>query len=134
MHTEAEPIPVEAGLASARRRLAEENHNSWPVGERSYLRGVISGPELEMAQPNANTVGDVIKLSSKYAFVHADHPLSYALERMGTARVDVLPVVSRANIRQMQGIVSLTDVLAAYGLARQTLAHDSLARDQALEP
>ncbi|MDQ6933500.1 MAG: hypothetical protein M3160_10050 [Candidatus Eremiobacteraeota bacterium] len=44
------------------------------------------------------------------------------MERMGAARVDVLPVVSRANVRRMQGIVSLADLLAAYGLAREGLS------------
>ena len=38
--------------------------------------------------------------------------------------MDVLPVVSRANIQQMQGIVSLADVLAAYG------CEEGLSRDR----
>ena len=122
MHAEAEPLSFDATLDDAKRRLAAENHNSWPVGERNYLRGVVSGPELEMAKSGANSVGDLIIADGKYPYVHPDHPLSYALERMGAARVDVLPVVSRANVRQMQGIVSLADVLAAYGLAREGLS------------
>jgi CBS domain-containing protein len=65
-----------------------------------------------------STVGEVVRAANQYAYVHPDHPLSFALERMGTASVDVLPVVSRANIREMQGIVSLADVLAAYGVGK----------------
>jgi len=38
------------------------------------------------------------------------------LERMGAAGVDVLPVVSRADGRQLQGVILLDDALAAYGL------------------
>jgi len=30
----------------------------------------------------------------------------------------VLPVVSRANVRQMLGIVALDDILTAYGVAK----------------
>jgi hypothetical protein len=39
-----------------------------------------------------------------------------ALERMGAARLDVLPVVSRTNIHQMLGIVVLSDVLNSFGV------------------
>ena len=33
---------------------------------------------------------------------------------MGTSGLDVLPVVSRANVRQLMGIVALDDVLRVY--------------------
>jgi hypothetical protein len=52
----------------------------------------------------------------EFPHVHADHPLDLALERMGAARLDVLPVVSRANIHQMLGIVVLSDVLNSFGV------------------
>jgi CBS domain-containing protein len=35
---------------------------------------------------------------------------------MGTTKLHVLPVVSRANVRQLLGIVVLADVLEAYGV------------------
>ena len=38
---------------------------------------------------------------------------------MGTSGLNVLPVVSRANVRQLLGIVVLDDVLGAYGVAKQ---------------
>ena len=46
--------------------------------------------------------------------MHADHSLHMALDRMGAANVDLLPVVSRANMRQLLGVVTLDDVLALY--------------------
>jgi CBS domain-containing protein len=36
---------------------------------------------------------------------------------MGAARLNVLPVVSRENLRQLIGIVALNDVLGVYGVA-----------------
>ena len=51
--------------------------------------------------------------------VHPDHSLSLALERMGSSGLKVLPVVSRANVRQLIGIVALDDILSAYGVAKQ---------------
>jgi chloride channel protein, CIC family len=49
-------------------------------------------------------------------YVHRDHSLSIALERMGAAGVEVLPVVSRANIQRQLGTVAFSDVLRAYGI------------------
>jgi CBS domain-containing protein len=37
---------------------------------------------------------------------------------MGAIRLNVLPVVSRENLRQLIGIVALNDVLDAYGVAK----------------
>ncbi len=38
---------------------------------------------------------------------------------MGSARLDVLPVVSRANVHVLVGIVALRDVLTTYGVSEQ---------------
>ncbi len=53
--------------------------------------------------------------------MHLDHPFSILLERMGSAHVEALPVVSRADIRKLLGIITLPEVLKAYGL--QPLGH-----------
>jgi CBS domain-containing protein len=36
---------------------------------------------------------------------------------MGANRIDLLPVVSRANVHKLEGIVTLYDVLDAYGVS-----------------
>jgi CBS domain-containing protein len=36
---------------------------------------------------------------------------------MGDMHIDVLPVVSRANVREILGVVTLRDILRAYGIA-----------------
>ena len=41
--------------------------------------------------------------------------MDLALERMGQAGVNVLPVVSRLDARRLEGIVSLTDIMGVYG-------------------
>jgi CIC family chloride channel protein len=101
MHTGVEPLSPDAGVAAAKQRFESEQCNSWPVGDPNYLQGVISSHEIETAQPPQETLRDLIKANGDYPFVHSDHPLSYALERMGAKGVDVVPVVSRANIHQL---------------------------------
>jgi len=49
--------------------------------------------------------------------VHTDHSLSMALDRMGASQLDVLPVVNRANVHKLEGIVTLEDVLRLYGVS-----------------
>ena len=46
--------------------------------------------------------------------MHPDHSLSVALQRMGAAEVNLLPVVSRADIHQLLGIVTLEAVLSSF--------------------
>jgi predicted transcriptional regulator len=38
---------------------------------------------------------------------------------MGTSGLNVLPVVSRANVHQLVGIIALDDILNAYGVAKR---------------
>jgi CBS domain-containing protein len=64
------------------------------------------------------------------AHVHLDQPLGQALVRMGETRHNVLPVVSRANIRKIVGIVTLEDILASYGVGEmRDLPAEELARN-----
>jgi len=46
----------------------------------------------------------------------SDHFLHMALDRMGASQLDVLPVVSRANVHHLEGVVTLQDVLTLYGV------------------
>ena len=51
-----------------------------------------------------------------FPHVHADQGLDLALDRMGSNRVEILPVVSRADVHKMEGIVTLHDILDSYGV------------------
>ena len=48
--------------------------------------------------------------------MQSDQGLDLALERMGAHGVEVLPVVSRADVHKLEGMVTLGDVLHAYGV------------------
>jgi CIC family chloride channel protein len=122
MQTGVDPLGPDANMEEVKARFEKEKTNSWPVGKDSSVQGVISIHEIETAEPAPSTIRDLVKANGDYPYVHADHPLSYALERMGSKGVDVVPVVSRANIRQMYGIVALKDILATYGFAGATKA------------
>lgn len=117
MQVGVEMLSSELEVASALQKFEKEKCHSWPVGDHDHLKGVVSMQEIETAQPTPTAIRDLIKGNGTYPYVHADHPLSHALERMGASGVDVVPVVSRANIHMMYGIVTLSDILASYGVS-----------------
>jgi hypothetical protein len=38
------------------------------------------------------------------------------MERIGAAGLDLLPVVNRADVRKVEGVIVLSDILAAFGV------------------
>jgi len=118
MRTGPEPLPLDLDLATANHRLEEMGRNAWPVGDAHHLAGMITVRDIDEPEAAHALLRDVISEEAPFPYVHPDHPLSLALERMGAAAVDTLPVVSRADIRQSYGVVTLPDVLAAFGVEK----------------
>jgi CBS domain-containing protein len=93
------------------------------VADEHGLLGVVSRALLERgiaAGASGKSLGEFVERGLS-PHVHADHSLALALERMGATGLDVLPVVSRANVREVEGIVTLADVLEALGVGRDHL-------------
>jgi CIC family chloride channel protein len=91
---------------------------TWPVVDEEYFLGMLSRETLEVAlvdgrmeQPLKNIVETL-----HVPHLHMDHALHMALERMSTYNLDVLPVVHRADIHSLLGVVTLRDVLDSYGI------------------
>ena len=105
-----------------------DDRNACPVLDRSELLGMVSQTEIERALEagrSEETVGELLPeylqpellRAENFPHVHADHPLDVALRRMAKSNLNVLPVVSRSDVRDLRGVISLQDVLRAYGLA-----------------
>jgi len=122
-----EPLPADMNLKDADQFLEKHGRNAWPVGDATRLNGVVTLRDIEEGR-NWERLEDLVPPDSSFPYVHPDHPISLALERMGAAAVDAVPVVSRANIRQPYGIVTLSDILAAYGVERPNGAQDGNPR------
>jgi CIC family chloride channel protein len=84
--------------------MAGEQCSAWPVGDGSRLHGM------------AHKAPDTPITSTGYAVAYPDHSLSQMLERMRAHKVDILPVVSRADVNHLYGIVTRRQILAAYGV------------------
>ena len=116
------PATVVMRSDSTVREAFDRAHNTefhaWPVTDERGVVGVISLDRLEQAMADGEETKHLRDLIDTVYFphVHADQPLHLALERMGAAKLDVLPVVSRASIHHMVGIIVLPNVLELYGL------------------
>jgi CIC family chloride channel protein len=95
-----------------------EQTRIWPVMEKEYFMGMLSRETLQCALVDGKQeqpLQEIIDMQH-VPHVHMDHALHLALERMSTYHLDVLPVVNRAEIHKLEGVVTLKDVLDAYGV------------------
>lgn len=118
MRPAGECLKAEDNLQETVARIAQAAERSWLVCDPSGVIGVLSLDQLQLAAKagqHKKHVGDVVDGRS-FPHLHSDHSLDVALDRLGATHNDLLPVVSRANIHQMLGVVRLQDVLKAYGI------------------
>ena len=122
------PLAGDLTLAEAQRRTAGTPFGSWPVVDDRGLAGMVRVSDISAAVIAGRGSSTVIELLGEVdpdagdyeavLHVHSDHPLGLVLARMGATRHTVLPVVSRANARILLGVVTLPDILTAYGVQR----------------
>jgi chloride channel protein, CIC family len=109
-------------------KVLDADRNAWPVMDGGRLAGMIAfgQVEKEIAEGRGDRVlGELLPVdvpnplltSESFPHLHMDHPLDIALRRMAHSKLNVLPVVGRADIRDLKGVVSLQDILQAYGVA-----------------
>ena len=96
---------------------ATNSPRNWLVADARGVIGVITRNDLEQAAQDSaeKPVADLVN-PIHFPHLHSDQGLDLALERMGENRLEILPVVNRANIHKLEGIVQLQDVLQAYGI------------------
>ncbi|HKV04046.1 MAG TPA: chloride channel protein [Candidatus Acidoferrales bacterium] len=124
MRAPTELLRPQMKVREAAELAGRSEFHAWPVIGEHGVEGVIGKEQIDraMARGDGNTELKDLTVSGDFPHVHADHPLHLALERMGAAKLDVLPVVSRANVHQLLGIVVLSDVLNSFGIERRDVS------------
>ena len=110
--------------------VLDRERNAWPVADGQKLLGLVSLDQVN--ERTAAGEGDVslseiptarvpreLLTNEEFPHLHLDHTLDVALTRMAQSRVNVLPVVSRADVRELQGVVMLDGILRAYGIGSE---------------
>ena len=126
MPSETRAIEAEATIQEALDSIRSRPVSAWPVARSKQLLGLVSASNLESAAEDGagyRLVSEILEPLPKdrldaanFPHVHPDHPLDVALRRMGEMHLDVLPVVSRANVLEIVGIITLPDIMRAYGI------------------
>jgi len=133
-------LPASLTVAEA-AASAERDLPAWPVIDSGGLRGMLTAEQLDAAvraghveQTLEHMVAapDPIEVTAReFPHVHADHTLDFAMRRIGESGLPVLPVVSRTNIRELTGIVSMADILSAYAVGKAAPAEAASEPDAA---
>ncbi len=116
-----EALKAEMTTQEALERVSGSALRAWPVSDQRGVVGIVTLAALQKAVADGLSNTKLMDLIERREFphLHADHSLTVALERMGAAGVDALPVVSRADVHKLEGIVALQDVLKIYGFVAQ---------------
>ncbi|HET7612841.1 MAG TPA: chloride channel protein [Gemmatimonadaceae bacterium] len=122
-----ESLHPDMTIVQASEKVKDSNLESWPVGDELGLVGMVRTRHISHALERGRvdmTIARLMQIAKRsngelavdMPHVHNDQPLSRALARMRDNGHKVLPVVSRANARIMLGVVTLPDILKAYGV------------------
>jgi len=114
-----EVLDAEMTVQGAMEKVKRSEFRAWPVRDERGVIGVVSLQSLKQAMTEGPAHKRLKKFvdTSDFPHVHEDHSLHLTLERMGANQLDLLPVVSRVNVHQLEGVVTLEDVLALYGVS-----------------
>jgi len=123
MHAATELLPADVTVGEALERVRSSELRTWLVTDRRGVVGVINLTTLEREATGdgAKQLGEIVS-GLVFPHVHPDQGIDLALERMGANHIELLPVVSRADIHKLEGIVTLRDVLDSYGVNLTGLA------------
>jgi chloride channel protein, CIC family len=119
MRQATEKLSAGMTVQEALEKLNSTEFQSWPVCDEGGVIGVVRLQDLKRGNSDglgARRLSEILD-RGEVPHVHADHSLHVALDRMGASQLDVLPVVSRADVHRLEGVVTLQDVLAQYGVA-----------------
>jgi len=117
MRAATELLPAAITVQEALERVRQSKSRSWLVTDGKGVVGVINlrTLEREVTEGAAKHLGEVVG-TDVFPHVHSDQGLDLALERMGANQIEILPVVNRADVHKLEGVITLRDVLDSYGV------------------
>jgi CIC family chloride channel protein len=121
MRSPAETLPAAISVGEALQLALASHYRCWPVCDDHGVVGVVSKRRLERAAEEHGRAKQLSELLNAQSFphLHADQSLHLAMERLGESKFDLLPVVSRADVHKLEGVVLLRDVLDSYGIGAE---------------
>jgi CIC family chloride channel protein len=118
MKRSPELLSARMSVQQAVEQIRRTPTRAWPVVDKQYFLGMLTRETLEWAMVDGRKQLPLKNIVETHhvQHVHPDHPPHLALERMSQYHLDVLPVIHRADIHRLEGVVSLRDLLDFYGI------------------
>jgi CIC family chloride channel protein len=118
MRPATEILSADMTIRDALDRIQSSELPAWPVEDQRGMIGVVNRAMLEREFASGAPEKHLREILNPRDFphVHSDHSLDLALTRMGAAQLELLPVVSRADIHKLEGVITLRDILKSYGV------------------
>lgn len=118
MRAATEVLAADMTVGEALERVSLTTSRAWPVTDHRGVIGVVSLAMLEQEcflGAAAKPLGDLVDAHG-FPHVHRDQALDLALDLMGTSGLELLPVVSRAEVNKLEGVITLDDLLELFGV------------------
>ncbi len=118
MRPPRELLSPDLTVEDALELVALSGRRSWPVARENRISGVITLAELERChafRQDRARLGDLVE-GRPYPHAYADESIDQVLALMGRIRLDSLPVVSRVDVHQLEAVITVSDLLGAYGI------------------
>jgi chloride channel protein, CIC family len=120
--------------------ILDQGLTTWPVMDGNRLLGMVSLSQLQEAAQQGHQHAQIADLfpssetgtgaiAMQLSHLHPDQPLDLAMRRMARSGLTVLPVISRTKSRELVGVLSLNDALAAYKLENGVENSDQAQQD-----
>jgi CIC family chloride channel protein len=119
MNTDVVYIPADLSVTAARDWMVAHPAPIYLVGTADHFLGTITPEQLRTAH-ESGAAQDVVSAVARRSPVHAhaDHSIDVILDRFGDSG-GVLPVVSRSDVRHVEGIITLDSLLPSGRHSRQ---------------
>ena len=119
MRAATEPLDADLTVKDAWEQARSTEVRTWIMTDQRGVIGVVNRAwfERQIAEHADRKLGDLVDRAI-FPHVHSDQGLDSALNRMGQYHIDMLPVVSRADVHKMEGVVVLNEILESYGIVQ----------------
>lgn len=121
MESDVESVPENMTLGQFARFIEKTQHTNFPlVNAQGELTGIISVQDF-MGVVFERDLMDLVVVkelaTTEVITAHADEDLDQTMRKIGYRNIEQLPVVDRETHRQLVGIISRRDIVAAYNRA-----------------
>jgi CIC family chloride channel protein len=118
MSTDVSFLSPDMSVRDAWARSGEQDGSVYLVGTPDHLIGTVTREQLEQWNATHNDELVARLVPDSFVHAHADHPIDVVIERLEESG-GLLPIVSRAEVHKLEGVVTPETIVRVRRRARQ---------------